>query len=244
MTKIITRKLVLLLFIIILLNFGFVSINAVVPTDDITINTTGTELHQINENKSEEIVTFTVFIPVVLNVDSYNNIKLPTLESFAESLINGQSEIIRGVYIQDVMALRVVQQPDGDPNFIDNTPDATTQFHAAAQFGTIGLLAHNDRAGMYFYSIKIQHNITIIYGDGSTDIFRVKDIKRFQALTPYDPYSRFIDMETGKVLTSSDLFRLVYSSDQHLTLQTCIDNLGVPTWGRLFVLAELTSISR
>jgi hypothetical protein len=150
-----TRNLLFPAWIILLISLGFGAINKAEPTAEIKINTKGTEAQQIYTIEPEDRVAFSIYIPIVFNVEPQYYIKLPSLESFAESLDNGQNEIIRGVYVNDVLALRVIQQPDGDPNFIDDAQDVANQFGAAAQFGTIGLLAHNDRAGRYFYNVRL-----------------------------------------------------------------------------------------
>jgi hypothetical protein len=65
----------------------------------------------------------------------------------------------------------------------------------------------------------------------------VQSIQRYQALDPMNPYSQFKDLETQTTSTAEELFNKVYRGDYHLTLQTCIENNGNASWGRLFIVA-------
>jgi hypothetical protein len=108
----------------------------------------------------------------------------------------------------------------------------------ASEVGNIGLLAHNHLAGSSFANIKDGDRIILIYGDGHLESFLVERIEQYQALSPLSPYSQFKDLATESVLTAEDLFREVYRGEYHLTLQTCIDNQGNSSWGRLFIIAK------
>ena len=70
----------------------------------------------------------------------------------------------------------------------------------------------------------------IVYGDGAMKRYR------FQALDPYSPYSDFVDLSTGETQSVGEVFELVYTGGDHVTFQTCIENSGNPSWGRLFVI--------
>lgn len=60
----------------------------------------------------------------------------------------------------------------------------------------------------------------------------------YQALDPENPYSDFIDADQpGAQLTSGDLFKQVYTDQDRVVFQTCIDKNGNASWGRLFVIA-------
>ncbi|MCL4268439.1 MAG: hypothetical protein KJZ72_02790, partial [Anaerolineales bacterium] len=50
--------------------------------------------------------------------------------------------------------------------------------------------------------------------------------------------SDFRDLETESILTAEQLFNQVYRGEFHLTLQTCIENEGNSSWGRLFIIAK------
>jgi len=162
---------------------------------------------------------------------------LPNLNTFIETVTDGNASALRGVYVSTVMALSIVQQPVGYPGYVSAEESVATQFGIAAEFGNVGLLAHNTHAGSFFSNIKQGDRIILVYGDGHIESFMVNSIQRYQALDPYNPYSEFKDLETQTTFTAENLFNNVYRGDYHLTLQTCIENNGNSSWGRLFIVA-------
>jgi len=163
---------------------------------------------------------------------------IPQLNTFIKSVKDGNSTAIRGVYVSNVMALAVVQQPTGYANYVSTEESVATQFSIASEVGNIGLLAHNTHAGKLFPNIEQGSLIILVYGDGHTESFMVKSIQRYQALDPLNPYSLFKDLDTQTSQTAEELFNHVYRGDYHLTLQTCIENNGNSSWGRLFIVAN------
>lgn len=182
-------------------------------------------------------VFFALALPVQVSADEVAT-PFPSLPSFIESVTNGKAASIRGIYVHNTMAFPVVQQPSENAGYVSSQGDAVTQFGLASQYGTIGLLAHNYLAGNDFFQLEQGDIIILVYGDGQTQSFLVEDIQQYQALSPYSPYSKFADLETQEVLTAEQLFYRVYSGEFHLTLQTCIENEGNLSWGRLFVIAK------
>ncbi len=162
---------------------------------------------------------------------------LPDLKHFSESLVNGNSQTLRGAYVADLFALPVVQQPEDQADYVSREPESLTQFEKAAEFGDIGLLAHNDLSGRLFPRIQYNQNIYLVYGDGRIETFIVIGTQKFQALSPFSIHSDFRNLETSKVLSAEELFQSVYMGPRHLTLQTCISENGNLSWGRLFVIA-------
>ena len=163
---------------------------------------------------------------------------IPTLNEFIETVKDGNADTLRGVYVADVMAYPILQQPYGKPGFISSIDNVTTQFSMASEVGNIGLLAHNHLAGVSFEDVKKNDQIILVYGDGHLESFMVESLQQYQALSPLSPYSQFKDLETESILTAEDLFREVYRGEYHLTLQTCITNEGNASWGRLFIIAK------
>jgi hypothetical protein len=143
--------------------------------------------------------------------------------------------ITTGVYVKDGFSLTVVQQPYS--SFVSTEADTITQFGMAAQFGNIGLLAHNYLAGEKFFDLEIGQQIYVFHGTESVEIFVVTEIIEYQAISPNSPYSDFTDLATGSTLNANDLFHKVYKGDRHITFQTCIEKDGELSWGRLFVIA-------
>jgi hypothetical protein len=135
------------------------------------------------------------------------------------------------------MALAIVQQPMGNPGYVSTAESVATQFSIATEVGNVGLLAHNTLAGSSFSNIKQGDLIVLVYGDGHMESFMANSIQRYQALNPLSPYSQFSDLETQTKLSAEELFNKVYRGEYHLTLQTCIENNGNASWGRLFITA-------
>ena len=161
------------------------------------------------------------------------------LTSFAQSVKNNQSSQITGVYVQDVMEFPVVQQPRSNASYVSSMPDTITQFQMASNFHSIGLLAHDYLAGSTFADLQSGKEIYLVYGDGSLKRFQIYDIQKYQALSPNDPYSSFVDLSDGSKLSAESLFYKTYGLGKDtLILQTCISTPSTPSWGRIFVLAR------
>jgi hypothetical protein len=163
---------------------------------------------------------------------------LPSLDVFTENLINGEAEQIVGVYQEFSFAQRVVQQPDNDAAYVSPFDNQMTQFHMVdSMTGNVGLLAHNYLSGKLFFELEPEEVVQVVYGDGSVQAFKIEKSLSYQAVSPQDVYSNFVDLETGKKLTAAQLFERVYGGSYHLTFQTCIRNGDEYSWGRLFVIA-------
>ncbi len=182
-------------------------------------------------------ILFCVFaLPVQVYAKDIPN-TLPNLNTFIETVTDGNASTLRGVYVSNVMALSIVQQPNGYPGYVSTGENVATQFGIAAEVGNVGLLAHNTHAGIYFSNIKQGDVIVLVYGDGHIESFMAQSIQRYQALSPLSPYSEFKNQETQITSTAEQLFNNVYRGEYHLTLQTCIENNGNASWGRLFIVA-------
>jgi len=159
-----------------------------------------------------------------------------TLQTFASTVTNGNSAQVTGIYVDGVMAYGVVGQ-GGNAAFVSEKPNVVTQFGLTSQYGSQGFLAHNYLAGAAFASISQGQIITLVYGDGSTRDFKVTGTQRYQALSPDSTQSNFVDLSSGEQLSASTLFHKVYNNKNTLVLQTCIEQDGISTWGRLFITA-------
>lgn len=182
------------------------------------------------------IIFFVFAFPVQAYAKDNSN-SLPNLNTFIETVTDGNASVLRGVYVSKVMALAIVQQPVGNPGYVSTTASVATQFSIATEVGNVGLLAHNTLAGSLFSNIKQGDLIILVYGDGHLESFMANSIRRYQALDPLNPYSQFKDIETQTSFTAEELFNNVYRGEYHLTLQTCIENNGNSSWGRLFIVA-------
>jgi hypothetical protein len=164
---------------------------------------------------------------------------IPDLTAFTNSLENGQADVLRGLYVKNLMALQIVQQPANNDGFVTSAHGYATEFRMAAKYGNIGMLAHNYLAGQSFFQLSPGQEIHLIYGDKKTEAFVVTYIQQYQALSPDSPTSDFIDLSSGERLTASSLFSKIYANGSgNLVLQTCIHANQNPTWGRLFVIAR------
>ncbi len=164
---------------------------------------------------------------------------LPSLQEFASKIKPQSGEFIRGIYVKDVLANEIVQQPPGNPGYISREVDTVTQFGLASQFGTIGLLAHNSIAGIAFFNIVAGDIIYLIQSTGELKAYSVSEIQRYQALIPTSQYSDFVNLnDPQSVISAQTLFLRTYGRGGVLVLQTCIEEAGESSWGRLFIIAE------
>ncbi|NPV56028.1 MAG: hypothetical protein HPY76_05035 [Anaerolineae bacterium] len=165
---------------------------------------------------------------------------LPALEEFIQQVMVVGSTQVTGIYAPDLFAIKVIQQPAGNPGFVSTSPDEITQFNMAAQYGVTGLLAHNHLAGAAFSNLQTGSVVYLVHGDSSLTYYQITEIHRYQATSPTSPYSNFVDLDDPDhvVITSTTLFNEVYTQSGRLVLQTCIANGAELSWGRLFILAE------
>jgi len=166
-----------------------------------------------------------------------NGISLPSFADFSRIVQNGQKDVLRGVYVDNVLALPVVQQPSRNTIYVSNNDGEATQFGMASQYGNIGLLAHNHKAGKSFSELAPGQEARLVYGDGGVVTFVIQAVLKFQALQPNNPFSSFKSLDKNDILTTGQMFNRVYAGDYHLTFQTCIAANGKLSWGRLFIIA-------
>jgi len=157
-----------------------------------------------------------------------------SLANFTQQVSNGNSGQITGLYSDNLFALAVVQQPSGQAGYVSTAGNTATQFGMAT---ALGFLAHNYLSGSLFSYLYGGAPITVVYGDGHTRVYRVSQIRKFQALSPDSPYSDLVDLASGSTLSASDLFYSTYGVGGQLVLQTCISANGISSWGRLFIIA-------
>lgn len=162
------------------------------------------------------------------------------LESFIEQVEKPQSSPYPvGLFHPVLLQAEIIQQPKNNPAFVSTDAQKLTQFSLASQYGVTALLAHNYLLGGTFFKIKEGDVLTLVYGDRTFQEYRVEEIRRYQALTPNSPYSKFINLADPdkKVFTAADLFYDIFTQKGTLILQTCIEKDGELSWGRLFIIA-------
>ena len=160
-----------------------------------------------------------------------------TFQQFVESVVDGQAGVLRGVYVEDVLALKVIQQPANDPLFVSKDWGIATQFGNAAKNGVTGILAHNYLSGDLFFQLELGQQVQLVYGDGRVARYMISSIERFQKLQPNNPRSRYIDLSTEEEQSTEQVFNRVYTGKDHVTFQTCIKKGDEWSWGLIFVIA-------
>ena len=182
-------------------------------------------------------IFISLFFNPIAALAAGNGAIIPNFTDFSKTVQNGKANVLRGVYVSDTLALPVVQQPSNNAGYVSNNNGEATQFRMASQFGNIGLLAHNHLAGKSFSQLTVGQDVRLVYGDGKVETFVVAEVLKYQALQPNSPYSEFRGLDDSKTLTAEKMFKRVYFGDKHVTFQTCIENNGNLSWGRLFVIA-------
>ena len=185
------------------------------------------------------VFLFTAFF---LNLDSTQAIAnpdgaLPGFADFSRSVQNGDATVLRGVYVPDILALPVVQQPVDRPYYVSSHDGEATQFGMASQYGNIGLLAHSTLSGRDFSRLAIGQQVHLVYGDGRVEDFVVTNILRFRASNPESVSSSFHNLDRNETLSAGEMFTRTYTGERHLVFQTCIAANGNASWGRLFIIA-------
>ncbi|MCI0549875.1 MAG: hypothetical protein L0287_02860, partial [Anaerolineae bacterium] len=166
-----------------------------------------------------------------------NNALLPSFTDFSQVVRSGNADLLGGVYVPNVLALPIVQQPAGNSGYVSNNDGQVTQFGMASQYGNIGLLAHNYLSGKVFSQLAVGQEVRLVYGDGKVEYFIVTEVLQYQALQPNSQWISFRDLKSDAILTAEQMFKRVYTGDRHVTFQTCIYAEGISSWGRLFVIA-------
>jgi len=173
-----------------------------------------------------------------IHLDSAASTPPVSLQNFIHRVYNGNGKAVVGVYVPGTLALPVGQQPKNNAGYVTRESNQATQFNMAAQYGTIGILAHNDLAGSQFTDIQMNQYAIVVYGDGHVEYYVVREVQKYQALSPTSTFSDFINLDdTDERLTAADLFNRVYSPGERLVFQTCIAAEGDPSWGRMFIIA-------
>jgi hypothetical protein len=159
---------------------------------------------------------------------------------FVARVVNGQSGLLVGVFVDGKVLLPVIQQPHGQAGYVSNRDGVITQFAPAVHYGTMGLLAHNFLSGSHFFDLETGDQVVLIFGDGALRYYHITSSERFQALNPLSTYSEFIDQSdpSQQRISSTEVFKKIYTAPERVVFQTCIEANGNASWGRLFVIGE------
>lgn len=144
---------------------------------------------------------------------------------------------LRGVHVEDVLDLPIVQQPVDQPYYVSDRDGEVTEFSMVETYGSIGLLAHNTLSGKDFSQLAVGQEIHLSFENGRVDDFIVTEVLHFQALQPDSISSSFRNLHEDETLTAGEMFNRAYVGGNRLVFQTCIAAEGNTSWGRLFVIA-------
>jgi hypothetical protein len=161
-----------------------------------------------------------------------------SLDLLIASVTNNQPGQVTGVFVPGKLSLPVLQQPGGYSSYVSTRNDIITQFSSSNAYETIGLLAHNFLSGAKFFGLSVGEPVFIVFGDGRTEQYQVSGIDRYQALSPANIYSDFIDLSSNTKLNSTQVFNREYTNGNQVVFQTCIEANGDPSWGRIFIVAD------
>ena len=145
---------------------------------------------------------------------------LSAYSDFVLAVIDGQAKVVRGVYVPGTLALRVMQQPVGDPGSVLPLDGVATQFRVAAQNHVIGLLAHNNLAGAFYSNLRIGQEVRIVYGDGRVEYYEGNRLACLQALQPGSQNENYVDLRSNVTVSAQDIFAIFYEGNAHVTFQT------------------------
>jgi len=178
--------------------------------------------------------------PVAFATPQVASHQVSLLDTFIRQVSDGHSGVVKGLFVDGVMAVRVVQQPQGNAAFISVEDQTATQFQSATPFNVVGLLAHNFLSGRDFFRLKMGQDLILVFGDGKLQHYRVSEIGDFQRLTLSDLRSDFLELSNNQRWTTDQVFARYYQKPNRLTLQTCIEHDGVWDWGVRFITADLS----
>jgi hypothetical protein len=162
----------------------------------------------------------------------------PSLDAFIASLPEGRPDELLGVYAPGVMALMVEPQPPGQDLYVTSKVGYATLFSRPLRYNVIALLAHNTHSGALFYKLDLGDAVTLVYGDGRREVYQIEAIEDFQKLEPGNPRSNYVELISGQVMSTRQVFTRFYRNGPHLVLQTCLEYQGNYNWGVRFIMGE------
>jgi len=164
---------------------------------------------------------------------------IPVTGENASVNINLESSSGSTLYLDEEVALSIADQPNNNIGYVSNIPGVITRFRQAEKQGSIGLIAHNYLAGEKFFNLGVGDFLTLASNNEKTNQrYEIIEIKEFQALDPRSIHSKFRNLDTEEIISAHNLSQSIYGLEDHLILQTCIENDGDTEWGRLFVIAK------
>lgn len=168
---------------------------------------------------------------------SVTDLDSESFRAFVASLTDGRKDVVRGVYVDGVLALPIVEQPAGETAYVSEDPGVITLFGSAASYDITGLLAHNYLAGALFYQLQVGQEVRVVYGDGAYRRYQVTEVQQYQKLQPNNLRSELVHLADGRQYATAEVFDRFYAGDHHVTFQTCLEQNGLSNWGLTFIVA-------
>ncbi|HET8685819.1 MAG TPA: hypothetical protein VFM18_04050, partial [Methanosarcina sp.] len=125
------------------------------------------------KGRMSRIILTTSFLALDLSLIFYLNVQSISgnigarqsvhLSSTKVTKVNRAKETgtVSSVAVDDASVFPVVQQPQGEPNYVSTNSGELTLFASASQYGNIGLLAHNYLSGKAFSHLSIGQEIRL-----------------------------------------------------------------------------------
>lgn len=179
-----------------------------------------------------------IFPEPTLVPESVSVFDTPEFYDLVDQVEDGKAGVETGIFIPGILSNGVIQQPVNNWSYVSEDDDVVTEFQSAHNSGVTGLLAHNFLLGKKFYDIDLGEYIAIIYGDGAIKRYQVTGIYQFQKLNLASLTSDFIDLQTKEQVSSTQIFNRFYTGNDKVTLQTCLERGGQPSWGLTFIVAD------
>jgi hypothetical protein len=105
----------------------------------------------------------------------------PSLEAFRRHVMNGKSDQLTGIWVEDVLAFHV---QGGLTSRAPAAKDTLSIYNWAWKNGVVGLLIHNYRGGTQLYQLNPGVRIAAIYGNGGVDWYLSRGGTWYESRSP------------------------------------------------------------
>ena len=148
----------------------------------------------------------------------------PSLEKFRRSVMNGHTDQLTGIWVEDVLAFRVQQ---GLTSYAPAAKDTLSFYNWAWMNGVVGLLIHNYLGGTQLYKLNPGVRIAAIYGNGGVDWYLSRGGTWYESRTSPSggfagPFRIWSCEDCAFDVSSRDLHNRHYAGNHHLAFQTCV----------------------
>jgi hypothetical protein len=151
---------------------------------------------------------------------------IPSLREFRLSVVNGNPAELTGVWVEDLLAYRVVRETGWSVPAEENSASI---YPWAEQRGVTVLLIHDNLGGSALYELEAGLHIAAIYGDGQTVWYTSRGLSAYEAQT-YSaegfagPFRAWDCATCSFELSVEDIQQTHFSGSPHLAFQTCLSD--------------------